>query len=371
MKIFPHTQWDIEQVLQWVFEPLFRVYVYLLVLLPSGSLFGFNIKTTVFLLLLVPALLRLFQKRSVTFLHVGLLIALPAVFAVWLLIGQIYGVDLFLSLSQYKDVLTTFVSVWLAAVYFSESELAKVKFLLMMIHAEGTACVAKLLLLAYVAYKGIPISVLVDTISDFTGTNLMGMDSGEALGRIQFIADGLIPLCIYVLLRYRKKMGITTTGALVLFVLLVTSLVFTFSRFFWAFAGLALCLGLLSNRKDRFHAWVLVLLSMIFLSTFPLLSALAQLRFSADVAGGSDEIRTVQMAALMHFFLSAPLFGHGFGSYPTDVIRNSKLPYVYEIQLLALAGQEGIVGISLMGCLGLYYFNDFLPWHRGEARKLG
>jgi hypothetical protein len=91
---------------------------------------------------------------------------------------------------------------------------------------------------------------------------------------------------------------------------------------------------------------------------------IAVLRFSADVVGGSDDIRGVQIAAMQRYFWDAPLLGHGLGSHTGEVVRSQELPYVYEVQLLALAGQIGIMGFLILGTVGAYYFYALFPWNR-------
>ena len=266
----------------------------------------------------------------------------------------------------------TLASCWLAAVAMDDGEDSKLSLLRTILHAEVIACVIKMLLLGYSFAKGIPVSVMVDGISDAFGVELMGLDFESALGRIQFVADGLIPLCLYLLLRYRTRMRIGVLSGLGMFLLLTLSLAFTFSRYFWAFAGLTFVLGLVLGKKDRFQATILAALAVVVLVSLPLLVTLYQFRFSNAVAGDSDNIRTQQIPTLERFFSSAPLFGHGFGSYPNAVIRSVKVPYEYEVQIYALAGQEGLVGLTLMVMLLALYFAPLWPrtW-QAVPRKLG
>ena len=363
-------QWDLLDLLRRSFDPLLRVFVYLLIVLPSGSIFHVNVKVIWFGVLLVPACLHLVETDQFTLRHIGLLLLLPGIFAVWIPIAGIYGFPLAFSLSEYKDIVTTLVSCWLAAVYFTRDEVARIRFLRAVLHAEILTCVLKVVLLLYAFVRGVPVSFLIDSINTLFGVNLMGVDFASSLGRIQFIADGLIPLCLYLLLRYRRRLGIGVASATIMFGLLALSLVLTFSRFLWGFAVLAFLLGLVSGQRDRFRAWLLVILGIAVLLSLPIIAPLVQLRFSTGVAGGSDEVRDGQIPALERFFLDAPLFGHGLGSYTSEVIRG-KLRYVYEVQLYALAGQVGITGMGLFALLIGYYFRALWPWGRGgQADRL-
>jgi hypothetical protein len=74
------------------------------------------------------------------------------------------------------------------------------------------------------------------------------------------------------------------------------------------------------------------------------------LRFSNRFADSSDIERTIQKNVLKRFFIEAPVFGHGLGSYSTQSIRSFEFPYSYELHVLALFGQVGILGIVLFTC---------------------
>jgi hypothetical protein len=356
-------------IVNWIlntgFEPLFHIYVYLLVLLPTGSLFGINVKFICFFLLFPIAVSKHLADSKTTLSKVSLLFVVPAALLVWILIAQAYEASAALSYFQFKDIATTFASCWLASVFCRNRKGASIRFLRTVLIAEIVACLIKITLLGYCFYKGISVALMVDSISDFFGTRLMSMDFDSALGRIQFGADGLIPICIYMLLRYRTKLRVGSMSAVIMFLLLAISLVFTFSRYFWGFAALAFSLGMIFGKKDYFHLSVIILLCIVVLVSLPAVIDLYQIRFSDAIAGGSDSIRIDQIAALKRFFLDAPLLGHGYGSYTSELIRSPDLQYGYEVQLYALAGQEGIFGLLLMGVLLLFYYYPL--WSNGRS----
>jgi hypothetical protein len=163
---------------------------------------------------------------------------------------------------------------------------------------------------------------------------------------------------------HRQRLGIPTLTAFISFVLLTASLLLTFSRYFWVFSGIAVLLGLLFGKRDRFYALLLTGGSLIFAVSLPVLIPVVMLRFSVDIAGGSDDVRVLQIAAMKRYFWDAPMLGHGLGSHTSEIIRSESLPYLYEVQLLALANQIGITGLILMAAVLLYYFHALFPWNR-------
>ncbi len=368
----PFVSW----LLTWNSLRLFRwllgVYIYLLVLLPSGSIFGFNIKFLWFFLLLATAVHMFFRRGHGTKFRTVLLFAVPAVLLAWLPLSLFYGFEPAYAIAQYKDLMVTIISCWFAVLLCAEGQSETVYFLRVVVFSEVTASSLKALLLAYALLRGIPVPELVERIRDVFGVSLMTYGFASMLGRIQFISDGLIPICIFAILRYRKTLRFSATGALSMLLLLLLSDVFSFSRYFWAFTVLAVTLGLLLGKKDKFQLALITVLGGVVLVSLPLLSTVVMLRFSSDVAASSDQERTTQILALDNFFEDAPVLGHGLGSYSRRVIRNDDAPYSYEDQLLALAGQIGVLGIGILLLLTLYYFADLWPRpDRGILPSLG
>ena len=98
---------------------------------------------------------------------------------------------------------------------------------------------------------------------------------------------------------------------------------------------------------------------------FPVVALLIQLRFSQRVVDASDSERVLQSSALQRFFVDAPIFGHGLGSFTHAVIRQPDLPYNYEMQLVALSTQIGIVGMIFMTGLLINYYRKAFHFPRG------
>ena len=346
-----------------LFRRLMAVYILMLVLLPSGSVFGLNVKFLWFFFLLPVAVSFFFAQRQATRFRLALSFAIPGILLCWLLLSQFYGFDPAYAIAQYKDLMVTILSCWFAALFCAEGQTATVYFLRVVVFSEVVASLLKILLLMYAFGRGIPVTEVVDLIHRVFGVSLMTMDFESMLGRIQFISDGLIPVCIFAVLRYRKELRFHATSAIAMLLLLLISDFFSFSRYFWGYTVLAVVLGLVFGRKDFFQLSLITILSVVSLASLPLLTTVIELRFSTTVVSVSDQERVTQVSALKDFFSSSPVFGHGLGSYTTRVIRNDEAPYSYEDQLLALVGQVGIVGTVFLSALTLYYFRDLWP-HR-------
>jgi hypothetical protein len=341
-----------------LFRRLLGIYIFMLVLLPSGSIFGLNVKFLFFFLLLPAAMQMFFTRHRTSVARVLLLVLVPALLLLWFLLSQGYGFDPGYALAQYKDLLVTIISCWFASLLCAEGEAEAISFLRVVVFAEVTASSLKFLMLAYAFARGIPVTQVVELIKNVFGVSLMTLDFESMLGRIQFISDGLIPICIFAILRYRKELRFSGSAAVTMLLFLLVSDFFSFSRYFWAFGAVAVVLGLLLGKKDVFQLSLIAVLSTIVVLSLPVLTTIVELRFSSTVVTSSDQERTAQIVALNEFFADAPILGHGLGSYSHRVIRNDDAPYSYEDQLLALLGQVGIVGTTMLVVLTIYYFRD-------------
>lgn len=65
------------------------------------------------------------------------------------------------------------------------------------------------------------------------------------------------------------------------------------------------------------------------------------------VSGASNVNRAHQFVALVNGWWDAPLFGHGFGTFPLSYIRAPDMPWSYELYYVALLFHVGIVGVLI------------------------
>jgi len=354
--------------------PLFRglmvVYVFMLVVLPSGSILGVNVKVPCFLLLLFLAAQVSFA-RGMTVARLVKLLTVPAILLLWAFLSQLYGFDPRLALGQFSDIMITICTCWFASVLCGQDQGETLSLLRWIIYAEICASSLKIAMLLYAFVRGIPVSVLLDWIRIIFGVQLMGYDFESAFGRFELISDNVIPVCIFALLCYRNLLSKRSGRTLLMLLVLVVSALFSFSRFLWAHTVMALVLGLLLGKKDRFQAILVAILTVLTVVSLPFLIVVISLRFSPVVVSESNADRVTQVAALRDFVADAPWFGHGLGSYTHRVLRSLDAPFVYEAQLLALFGQVGIVGVVFLVVLMMSYFRWFWPNNQRSGMRSG
>lgn len=357
-----------------LFPFLFSLYTVLLVLLPSGSVFGINVKIIAFLLLFPVSLYQFVSSRPITYISTSGLLLPLLLLSLWLLLAFFKGNSIALAFLQYKDFIVTIVGCWFVSLYVGDDESNAIRYLRLVVYCVALTSLAKLVLLLYAIGSGIAIVDIVTRISTFFASDLVTTDfsaAGEVGGRFQFVSDTLIPLCIFSILSLRHKLQLAGIQALILNSLLLASALFSFSRYLWMFCAVAVCVGVLLARKDKlllFYAFIAIAVAIL---SFDYIQDLVILRFSDALTESSDVERTAQTPALVNLFVDAPLMGHGMGSYSHRVIRSDDLLYSYEEQLLALAGQVGVIGLLVLTGIVLRYFRGLLIMrHKDRSYQL-
>jgi hypothetical protein len=327
------------------FNAVFLVYVAILLILPFGALAGMNVKVIILLLLSVLTIASgnaygLCSYRSL----LSILMTIGPLF-LWVVLGMWNGFNVTMVMSQFRDIAVTIIGCWLTALYISKHPGNKRLFMRTVIWSVSTTAAIKCVLIVYSLKTGVPVSSAIFH-SLFITTDLNSLDIG--LGRIQFISDGILPICLFALQTRRREIGIGPVSALLITFLYFISVTISFSRFLWVYAILAFVLGIIIAKKELIHGFYIVLIGGVSITNFAILQSLFEYRFSENVAGTSDVERTEQLRALIVFIKDAPFFGHGLGSYTTTVIRSIELPYSYELQLVALVGQIGLMGTLML-----------------------
>ena len=337
---------------------VFYLYGFVSVMLPSGSIFGINVKILLSLLLFVSVFFIDKNVRVVSGL-IGQAMALTCFLTIWVLVPNLaYMGEFLLGLSQTKDILVTFLLPGILCFLVSRKDTSAQKF--MELCCNWTVCLVliKVLIFCYSILSGIPVVQVMENISTLFGVVLMSFDLSDLGGRVHFVSDFLIPPVLYYYIALRKKaFGL---AEILVFVLLLFSVVVSFTRYLWLYSVVAIFLACLSGGTNSMRASTLAagLVAILLLSFGDIIIELVELRFSSDVAGASDIERVIQIDSLYRWFLDAPIFGHGLGAYTRETIRSELLPYSYEVQLLALLGQIGIVGCTILAViLGCFYWS--------------
>ena len=353
-----------------IFSGLFYLFLFVSIFLPSGTLYQFNFKYPLYLGLLPFTAWHLFFRRRVTRYELASAACALSLLLFWYLIGVGYGFPATSITRQFTDVLLLLLLCTLISIFVGRSAKRRRGFLRVVLFAVVATAIMKGALIAYSILSGKPLIELLLLLNKIFDVDLMTMDINDLFGRVQFYSDFVIPTCIFMILRYRGELRIGTLVASCSLVLLFASSILSFSRFIWAFTIFALLLGLVLGKRDRFQTVLLSVLGVAIVASLPLLIQVYDLRFSAAVVASSDSARVEQAGPLRAFFAESPIFGHGFGSYNPALLRTQAegLRFGYELQLLALLGQVGIAGMSMLLLAAAFYFRAL--WQPSSGMRL-
>jgi len=223
-------------------------------------------------------------------------------------------------------------------------------------NAAVVIAIGKIFILILSSVFGIPLTVIIETISKVWNIQLMTLGVEDSvLTRLQIPMDSILPFVFYVLvgqILISKKNRLRNNFCLVL---LLISLLLSFSRFFWGISIGAIGLSLIFNANlstKIYYAIVATVLGYLLYQFTPvgdMVSQVIETRFgaNANVNSSSDIFRDMQLNAMRSRFLDNPIFGHGIGYFIPSLIRNSITPYLYELQTQSMLMDLGIVGSTI------------------------
>lgn len=329
-------------------DSVLKFFIFVTVLLPTGSIFSVNLKMLslgAFLLLLI-----LVKKNIVILKTVFSLVPV----ALFLLASSLYSFIIYKYDSSYiffqaKDIFVFFLMFYILMQYarFENKYQYIADTIVKSLYYVG---LIKIIILLYSFYIGVPVSFVILNISDFLNVPIMTYDIEDTyISRINFTSDLIIPISIFYLLMKFYRRGHSKIDTFMLIIILFSAFI-TMSRFQWAFTLVAIIFAILlniSNKKS--FITLLFLTSLAFLSlTFESVQEALLARFDEKLVSASDLERIIQRQGIEQAISEAPLFGNGIGYYIPNLIRSDLAKYSYELQLHALIMQLGFFGFIII-----------------------
>jgi hypothetical protein len=333
---------------------MFLSLVFLLVVLPTGAVFGVNVKVIglgIFLGVLLLYLIR--SGEWLSFSDVVFLGLVSVFLCIFLLNGVLSGqTEINQSFSQLRDIATTIFISWLSLFVVRRGLVRAESLITVIIYAVLAESAAKLLLMIMPTF--LTLQAFEAARSIFGDWDFVTGGIGNGLFRMQLPADILAPFALFALLA--PSVSGVRFGRVFSFVICTVALgsgFIAFSRYIWFVYAVAILAAMVVEWNwKRLIATVLVAL-VISVSVYTFLEDAVELRFQSKGTDISDEIRAEQARALIEEFEDRPILGKGLGSHATAVIRADRLLYSYELQWLAFLMQVGIVGvIGIVALLG-------------------
>ena len=250
----PELRWQsLLSTLDSFFDPLLAIFIFLAILLP-GSPHGINVKYPLYAVLIPLAFLRCFERGLATPRHLIAMLGILTSLSFWIIVALFHHFETPSIIRQFTDILLTIMVCWFVRLAWLGDTESCLRFLRLVVNASLATAAAKLGLIIYALLRGIPIVEMVLQVDSLFGVELMTMNLGDLLGRFQLIADELIPICIFIVLRYRDRLNFSSWRASLTILILIISVLFSFSRYFWVFTLITFIMGLLMGKRDRFQA---------------------------------------------------------------------------------------------------------------------
>jgi hypothetical protein len=331
------------------------------VVLPSGSVAGFNVKVALFALAVIMLVLDSIAHphRSIGRLpHLAaaalMLLAVLGGFLVALVRGSTstgFAVD------ALQGLVATIGVAFVIVIASSRGSVTWRAVLRSFLFAAFTYSLLKLALVAAISVGLVTFAGVRSFFLEVLDYSFVSMLIIPGLVRAQFINDVTLPIALAILVLFREphELGLRPSLRHVMTAAFLAAVVLAFSR--WLFLLTAVVTAgwfvLYAIRRATTLALALLVglvgigVAFVVLDGPALTRALLE-RFDSPAVEASDALRREQVAAMLDEIAQRPLLGKGVGSYAPAAIQSVRQPYSYEVQWLAILLQLGVVGTALI-----------------------
>lgn len=341
-----------------ILTSLAHLIVWMNIVLPSGSLFGLNVKLIVLLLFIF---FLLSFNRSDILIKLSLSLIPIIAFLLFEINFTIFfkEPDMDSMLGQAKDIFI-FFSYFYLLIYFFKDNLDILSNSI--INAAVFVGFLKFVILLYGFTFGVSISDLMSNIAEYTNTVIMTLDvAGGFLFRINYISDSVISVAVFCLLIEIYSKRKVDKIVFLKIILLSFSALITMSRYQWAafIASIFLANILYFKSKKSIITLIMSSISILILLLQNSIQEMILLRFDSKTVNASDFERILQQKSIYSAINDSPLLGNGLGYYIQNLIRSDIAKYLYELQVAALIMQFGILGFITLSFITLFpLFSD-------------
>ena len=325
---------------------LFLTVLFLAVSLPTGSIFGFNIKVVVFVMFFASFVLYAGTSRDVfSYGDAFLLLAVAAALCFWSLIGILNGqTDSLQILYHVRELSSAILIGWLSIFYIRRGLIRAERLITTIIYGVFVVSIMKIALIVGSLFLAInPVEVIQSVFGE--GSAVSGM-IGFSLIRLEFSADILGAFVLFAVLA--PSLSAVRFGRIRKFVTCVVVLLgsgfLAYSRYVWLIYVVSIFTAMIVERSWRMMAAIIIALLVLVIPYRDEVQTIFEARFVSEGTDISDAGRVAQARALMEEIKARPVFGKGIGAHTNGYLSSDTNMYSYEMQWLALLMQFGIVG---------------------------
>jgi hypothetical protein len=323
---------------------------FLAVVLPTGSVYGVNVKTISLGFFLVALAIYLVDRTQLwfSFRETIFILLTFAFLLLWTLVGILNPHTKPAEVMSHFSIISSTILIAWSGIFLIRKNVIKVESLLRTdVYAVFAMSCAKVLLTAIVVFYSADIVGGIESVfgqeSFLPGGNII---EGLAISRIGFPSDIFCPLAFFVFLT--PRIGGVRFGRPFSFIFCSVVLAagfITYSRYVWFLFAVAIVAAFVVQKNWKMLSVAVLIMAASFFWFNEQVGMIYQDRFLSDQTADSDAIRTEQAHALTEGFAASPFLGKGIGASAHGTIRSETRPYSYELQWLAYLMQFGIIGM--------------------------
>jgi hypothetical protein len=329
---------------------LLLVLIFISVCLPTGAIFGLNVKIIVFVVFCLSFSFYLATNSSdwPTSSELLFLFFFTAWLCLWSLIAILNGEsEMTQVFMQFKDIASTVMIAWVCIFAVRRGILSPETVITTVIYAVVALGLMKVaFIVALFRWHIDPISTIE---SIFGEASLVGGNIAFGLTRMGFSSDIVGSFALFAILCPSVSgVHFRRSASIVLIPLLLASGLLSYGRYIWFIEIFAIVAALMIEHKFKWLVLVAAITISLTYVSYDMLQPLLEARFSSDQTTDSDLIRVEQSKALAKEIRERPFFGKGLGTHVNGLIRSEQTRYSYELQWESLLMQIGLVGIVVI-----------------------
>lgn len=333
------------------------------VLLPTGSVYGFNVKILLGILVGLTWLLSIIkvhdEKKIKQFcMFISFILLLIFYFT----LAQYRSIEISSSISHFTAIVSTFILFFFPWCLIDGGSVRADRLLHFLINVVFLHALIKCLIVFSVLVGIIDPLSLFDFIEKVFDYRPITIDTGVYL-RLNVPSDYTLPVTLFFIINSKffglkfKKYKILLFSLTIVF-----AVIFSYSRYLWLYGFFALLISLTEvftyfsvKAKTCFIFTILIsiLSSGIYYSD---ISDFISDRYFGENAGKSDSYRDDMGPALWDEISLHPTLGGGLGSHSKSLVRFVDTPWNYELQWLSFLMHFGFIGLSIVLIFLSYFF---------------
>lgn len=322
--------------------------VFFSIILPSGSIYGINIKLAISVIAL-SLMACYFPKKGIEKKFIYALLGLISFLLFYTLIALNNGIPNQDIISHGTAISSLFLLIYLPSFaiskkIISKEELIKTIFISLFVFSLFKLSISTAI---WLGHEPTQIRLLLESIF---GVSFIGLDTGSFY-RVHWPADYLLPPALYLILQNKQPHYPFRKLQKNLFLAIyILAIVIAYSRLLYVYSLTAIALAFILANKDNDKKLIAIILAvptiLIYLlyTKSNIISDFISLRYSGEFAKSSDATRDAMLNALLQSFYDNFLLGRGLGAGTVGYINIEAVPWYFELQWLSFAMQFGIIG---------------------------